>query len=165
MLKTKGRAAIVVPDNVLFEGGAGETVRRGLLKDCYVLPCCLVATGVFARRGSRPMCSSMTGGPPKALGRRSFHGSYDLRTNEHFTLKTNSAKDADLEDLSAATIRRTAGRGRRLAFAPSPMMSWSSGTRPAWISSGSRTRAGGLRQPARAAGAGGENRGEPGDGA
>ena len=33
MLKTTGRAAVVVPDNVLFEGGAGETVRAKLLAD------------------------------------------------------------------------------------------------------------------------------------
>ncbi|MHB1802571.1 MAG: class I SAM-dependent DNA methyltransferase, partial [Actinomycetes bacterium] len=34
LLKIEGRAAIVVPDNVLFEGGAGETVRRKLLHEC-----------------------------------------------------------------------------------------------------------------------------------
>ena len=34
LLKIGGRAAVVVPDNVLFEGGAGETVRRRLLQEC-----------------------------------------------------------------------------------------------------------------------------------
>jgi len=36
ILKQHGHAAIVVPDNVLFEGGAGETVRRELLKQADV---------------------------------------------------------------------------------------------------------------------------------
>ncbi len=34
LLKINGRAAVVVPDNVLFEGGAGETVRRKLMNEC-----------------------------------------------------------------------------------------------------------------------------------
>ena len=33
LLKVNGRAAVVVPDNVLFEGGAGETIRRRLLHE------------------------------------------------------------------------------------------------------------------------------------
>jgi type I restriction enzyme M protein len=36
ILKIDGRAAVVVPDNVLFEGGAGELIRRRLLHDCDV---------------------------------------------------------------------------------------------------------------------------------
>ncbi len=36
LLKQNGRAALVLPDNVLFEGGAGETIRRKLLHDCDV---------------------------------------------------------------------------------------------------------------------------------
>jgi type I restriction enzyme M protein len=40
LLKIHGRAAVVVPDNVLFEGGAGETVRRKLLKECESTRCC-----------------------------------------------------------------------------------------------------------------------------
>ncbi len=36
LLKIHGRAAVVVPDNVLFQGGAGEKVRRKLLQECEV---------------------------------------------------------------------------------------------------------------------------------
>ena len=36
LLAINGRAAVVVPDNVLFEGGAGETIRRRLLDECHV---------------------------------------------------------------------------------------------------------------------------------
>ena len=47
-----GRAAIVVPDNVLFEGGAGETIRRKLLPECDVHTLLRLPTGLFlcARR-------------------------------------------------------------------------------------------------------------------
>ena len=52
ILKVNGRAAIVVPDNVLFEGGAGETIRRNLLKDCDVHTLLRLPTGpVLCPRG------------------------------------------------------------------------------------------------------------------
>ncbi len=51
MLKTTGRAATVVPDNVLFEGNAGETVRRKLLKDCDVHTLLRLPTGIFYAQG------------------------------------------------------------------------------------------------------------------
>ena len=40
ILKNHGRAAVVVPDNVLFEGGAGETIRRKLLKQATCTRSC-----------------------------------------------------------------------------------------------------------------------------
>src|ERR1700730_18467877 len=51
LLKINGRAAIVVPDNVLFEGGAGETVRRRLLHDCDVHTLLRLPTGIFYAQG------------------------------------------------------------------------------------------------------------------
>src|SRR5260370_2102662 len=47
LMKVPGRAAIVVPDNVLFEGGAGETVRRKLLHECDVHTLLRLPTGIF----------------------------------------------------------------------------------------------------------------------
>jgi type I restriction enzyme M protein len=49
LLKIGGRAAVVVPDNVLFEGGAGETVRRKLLAECDVHTLLRLPTGIFSR--------------------------------------------------------------------------------------------------------------------
>ncbi len=46
-----GRAAVVVPDNVLFEGGAGETVRRKLLHECDVHTLLRLPTGIFYAQG------------------------------------------------------------------------------------------------------------------
>ncbi len=51
MLKINGRAAVVVPDNVLFEGGAGETVRRQLLQQCDVHTLLRLPTGIFYAQG------------------------------------------------------------------------------------------------------------------
>jgi len=52
LLAINGRAAIVVPDNVLFEGGAGETVRRKLLHECDVHTLLRLPTGIFYAGGS-----------------------------------------------------------------------------------------------------------------
>ena len=51
LLKVNGCCAIVVPDNVLFEGGAGETVRTNLLKQCDVHTLLRLPTGVFYAQG------------------------------------------------------------------------------------------------------------------
>ena len=85
LLKIHGRAAVVVPDNVLFEGGAGETVRRKLLHECDVHTLLRLPTGVFyaqgvkanvlffdrkpasARRRGRRRCGSTTCGPTRTL--------------------------------------------------------------------------------------------------
>ncbi len=47
LLKPHGRAAVVVPDNVLFEGGAGETIRRKLMHECDVRALLRLPTGLF----------------------------------------------------------------------------------------------------------------------
>src|SRR5438105_5739862 len=51
LLKVNGRCAIVVPDNVLFEGGAGETVRRKLLQQFDVHTLLRLPTGIFYAQG------------------------------------------------------------------------------------------------------------------
>jgi type I restriction enzyme M protein len=51
ILAMRGRAAVVVPSNVLFEGGAGETVRRKLLHECDVHTLLRLPTGIFYAQG------------------------------------------------------------------------------------------------------------------
>ena len=51
LLKQNGRAAVVVPDNVLFEGGAGKTVRRKLMHECDVHTLLRLSTGLFFAQG------------------------------------------------------------------------------------------------------------------
>ena len=72
ILKINGRAAIVVPDNVLFEGGAGETIRKKLLHECDVHTLLRLPTGIFYKRwASRQTCCSSIANPPaKPRGRR-----------------------------------------------------------------------------------------------
>ena len=51
LLNMNGSAAIVLPDNVLFEGGAGETIRRHLLYECDAHTLLRLPTGVFYAQG------------------------------------------------------------------------------------------------------------------
>jgi len=51
IVKKKGSVALVVPDNVLFEGGTGETIRRKLLHECDVHTLLRLPTSVFYAQG------------------------------------------------------------------------------------------------------------------
>jgi len=98
LLKINGKAAIVVPDNVLFEGGAGETVRRKLLHECDVHTLLRLPTGIFYAQGVK---ANVLFFERKPAGEKPWTEKlwiYDLRTNIHFTLKTNSLKFEDLAD-------------------------------------------------------------------
>ena len=98
LLKMNGRAAIVVPDNVLFEGGAGETVRRKLLQQCDVHTLLRLPTGVFYAQGVKANVLFFDRKPGREQPWTSKLWIYDLRTNMHFTLKTNPLQRSDLED-------------------------------------------------------------------
>lgn len=98
ILKMNGRAAVVVPDNVLFEGGAGEKIRRGLLKDCDVHTLLRLPTGLFYAQGVKAnvlFCDRKPASETPWTGKLWI---YDLRTNQHFTLKTNPLRYSHLED-------------------------------------------------------------------
>jgi len=101
MLKINGRAAIVVPDNVLFEGGAGETVRRRLLQQCDVHTLLRLPTGIFYAQGVKANVLFFDKRPASATPWTKELWIYDLRTNMHFTLKTNPLKREDLDDFVA----------------------------------------------------------------
>lgn len=98
MLKIDGRAAIVVPDNVLFEGGAGETIRRNLLHDCDVHTLLRLPTGVFYAQGVKANVLFFDRRPASKEPWTKNLWIYDLRTNMHFTLKTNPLQHEDLKD-------------------------------------------------------------------
>ena len=101
LLKINGRAAVVVPDNVLFEGGAGETVRRKLLDECDVHTLLRLPTGVFYAQGVKAnvLFFDRRAGGERAATEKLWI--YDFRTNQHFTLKTNPLRRADLDDFVA----------------------------------------------------------------
>lgn len=98
LLKQNGRAAIVVPDNVLFEGGAGETVRRKLLHECDVHTLLRLPTGLFYAQGVKANVLFFDRKPASEKPWTKKVWIYDLRTNMHFTLKSNSLKREDLEE-------------------------------------------------------------------
>lgn len=98
LLKINGKAAIVVPDNVLFEGGAGETVRRKLLQECDVHTLLRLPTGVFYAQGVKANVLFFDRKPASEKPWTEKLWIYDLRTNQHFTLKTNTLKYDDLAD-------------------------------------------------------------------
>ena len=101
LLKINGRAAIVVPDNVLFEGGAGETIRRRLLAECDVHTLLRLPTGLFYAQGVKANVLFFDRKPAREQPWTERLWVYDLRTNQHFTLKTNPLTEADLEDFVA----------------------------------------------------------------
>jgi type I restriction enzyme M protein len=98
LLKIEGRAAMVVPDNVLFEGGAGETIRRKLLHECDVHTLLRLPTGVFYAQGVKANVLFFDRKPASETPWTSELWIYDLRTNKHFTLKENPLRFTDLED-------------------------------------------------------------------
>ncbi len=98
MLKQHGRAAVVVPDNVLFEGGAGETIRRNLLKNCDVHTLLRLPTGIFYAQGVKANVLFFDRKPGQDAAWTKDVWIYDLRTNRDFTLKKNPLKRADLDE-------------------------------------------------------------------
>ena len=98
LLQIDEQAAMVIPDNVLFEGGAGETIRRKLLHECDVHTLLRLPTGVFYAQGVK---ANVIFFDRKSASEKPWTKKlwiYDLRTNKHFTLKTSPLKYDDLKD-------------------------------------------------------------------
>jgi len=98
ILAINGRAAVVLPDNVLFEGGAGETLRRRLLGDFDLHTMLRLPTGIFYAQGVK---ANVLFFDKKPAGERPWTERlwvYDLRTNQHFTLKQNPLRRQHLDE-------------------------------------------------------------------
>lgn len=92
MLKPDGKAAVVVPDNVLFEGGAGEIVRKNLLQRTDLHTILRLPTGIFYAQGVKANVIFFDNKPASKEPWTKQTWIYDFRTNQHFTLKTNTLK-------------------------------------------------------------------------
>lgn len=101
LLKTTGRAAVVVPDNVLFEGGAGETVRRKLLETTDLHTILRLPTGIFYANGVKANVLFFDNQPARAEPWTREVWVYDYRTNIHHTLKKKPLRYEDLQDFIA----------------------------------------------------------------
>ena len=115
ILKQHGRAAVVLPDNVLFEGGAGETIRRELLKQADVHTLLRLPTGIFYAQGVKANVLFFDRKPAQEKPWTQALWIYDLRTNKHFTLKENTLKRTDLDDFIACYFGQV---GRAVPSAP-----------------------------------------------
>lgn len=101
MLKTTGMAAVVVPDNVLFEGGAGETVRKKLLETTELHTILRLPTGIFYANGVKAnvLFFDNHAASKNAWTKEVWY--YDYRTNIHHTLKKKPLRFEDLADFIA----------------------------------------------------------------
>ncbi len=107
-----------MPDNVLFEGGAGETIRRALLKQADVHTLLRLPTGIFYAQGVKANVLFFDRKPAQEKPWTTKLWIYDLRTNQHFTLKENTLKRSDLDDFvncyfggtSSVSSKEKAGR-------------------------------------------------------
>ena len=96
-----GHAAVVVPDNVLFEGGAGEKVRRQLLKQCEVHTLLRLPTGIWYSPGVKANVLFFDKRPAREEAWTTKLWVYDLRTNMHFTLKQKPIDRTDFDEFVA----------------------------------------------------------------
>jgi len=98
MLKTTGRAAVVVPDNVLFEGGAGETIRRKLLENTDLHTILRLPTGIFYANGVKANVIFFDNrvASPEPWTKEVWY--YDYRTNIHHTQKKKTLRFEDLQE-------------------------------------------------------------------
>jgi len=95
-LKISGEAAVVLPDNVLFEGGAGEEVRKQLMKTTELHTILRLPTGVFYAHGVKANVLFFNNKPASKDPWTKEVWIYDYRTNIHHTLKKKSMTTADL---------------------------------------------------------------------
>ncbi len=98
MLKTTGRAAVVMPDNVLFEGGAGETVRQNLLKTAELHTILRLPTGIFYSQGVKANVLFFDNHEASKNPWTKDVWYFDYRTNIHHTLKKKPLRFEDLAE-------------------------------------------------------------------
>lgn len=98
LLKENGEAAVVLPDNVLFEGGAGETVRKQMLQSTELHTILRLPTGIFYKPGVKANVLFFDNRPGAKQAWTKDVWIYDYRTNIHHTLKKKTMQLEDLQD-------------------------------------------------------------------
>jgi type I restriction enzyme M protein len=112
ILAINGRAAVVLPDNVLFEAGAGELIRRNLLAECDVHTILRMPQGVFLTPGTKANVIFFDRKPASETPWTTDVWIYDLRTNKDFTLKQKPLTREDLDNFVACY--QSADRSKRV---------------------------------------------------
>jgi type I restriction enzyme M protein len=111
IMDINGRAAVVIPDNVLFEGGAGETLRKRLLKEFDVHTLLRLPTGIFYAGGVKANVLFFDKRPAGDKPWTTALWVYDFRTNQHFTMKQNPLRRAHLDEF--VDVYNTKNRTKR----------------------------------------------------
>jgi type I restriction enzyme M protein len=111
IMDINGRAAVVLPDNVLFEGGAGETLRKRLLKEFDVHTLIRLPTGIFYAGAVKANVLFFDKKPAGDKPWTTKLWVYDFRTNQHFTMKQNPLRREHLDEFVDAY--KPGNRGKR----------------------------------------------------
>lgn len=99
LLKSNGKAAVVLPDNVLFEEGSGGlTIRKKLLETTNLHTILRLPTGIFYKQGVKANVLFFDNKPASKDVQTKNIWIYDLRVGMHFTLKKNPIQNTDLDD-------------------------------------------------------------------
>ena len=124
-LKTNGeaRCAVVLPDNVLFAGGDGTSVRRELMEFCDLHTILRLPTGIFYAQGVKTNVLFFTRGKTEK-GNTKEVAFYDLRTNMDSFGKTRTLEKEDFAEFIEGYNDKTKRNSER----------WSKYTRE-WIAS------------------------------
>jgi type I restriction enzyme M protein len=123
MLKETGRAAVVVPDNVLFESGAGEKIRRTLLHRCDVHTLLRLPTGIWYSPGVKANVLFFDKKPESQAPATKEIWVYDLRSMKSFSIRNNPIQTTDLTDFihcysaNDRTLREETEHFRRFKYA------------------------------------------------
>lgn len=124
ILKNTGKAAVVVPDNVLFEGGAGETIRKKLLETTDLHTILRLPTGIFYAHGVKANVLFFDNKPAAKVPWTKEVWFYDYRTNIRHTLKKNSLKFEDLKDFVKCYNSDNRGKRKETWSEKSPEGRW-----------------------------------------
>jgi type I restriction enzyme M protein len=118
IMDDRGRAGVVLPDNVLFEAGrAGEGIRKRLLEQFNFHTLLRLPTGIWYSQGVKANVLFFDKRPASKTVQTKDLWIYDFRTNIHFTLKTNPLKGGDLDDfVKCYKARKEADRFRCFTY-------------------------------------------------
>ena len=124
LLRTNGTAAVVLPDNVLFEGGAGEIIRQDLLKTCDLHTILRLPTGIFYAQGVKANVLFFEKKETAPITQTKEVWVYDYRTNIKHTLKTNPLKESDLDDFVKCYKPENRHKRQETYSAENPLGRW-----------------------------------------
>ena len=111
-LKPGGRAAVVLPDNVLFEDGVGKQVRADLMEKCDLHTILRLPTGIFYAQGVKTNVLFFTRGEKDKANTKAVWF-YDLRTNAPSFGKRTPFTRAHFEDFEKVYGDDSHGRSKR----------------------------------------------------